>query len=154
MLFDDIKNSLRDVIECTSDSFGLLVLEVRIEHLHAVIVRLQQAFGFTLLLDITAVDYPERTPRFDVVYHLYSRAHNQRLRIKSAVSESQPIAPTVTDLYGSARYIEREVHDMYGVVFEGNGDLRPILLYEGFIGHPLRKDYAMDAEQPIVSYRQ
>jgi NADH-quinone oxidoreductase subunit C len=60
----------------------------------------------------------------------------------------------LTTLFGSARFIERETHDMYGIKFEGNGDLRPILLYEGFVGHPLRKDYPMELEQPIVPYRK
>jgi NADH-quinone oxidoreductase subunit C len=70
------------------------------------------------------------------------------------VPESEPAVPTLTTLYGSARFLEREAHDMYGIEFTGNADLRPILLYEGFVGHPLRKDYAMEAEQPIVTYRQ
>jgi NADH-quinone oxidoreductase subunit C len=65
----------------------------------------------------------------------------------------RPVAPTLTGQYGSARYMEREVHDMYGIEFAGNEDLRPILLYEGFVGHPLRKDYPIEREQPVVPYR-
>ena len=100
------------------------------------------------------MDYPERDPRFDVVYHLYSPRNNVRVRIKVPVTEAEPNVPTLTGLYGSARYIEREVHEMYGIVSLGNDDLRPILLYEGFEGHPLRKDYPIDMEQPIVAYRK
>ena len=69
------------------------------------------------------------------------------------VETEAPVAPSLTPLYGSAAIMERECHDMYGIRFEGNADLRPILLYEGFVGHPLRKDYPKDREQPLVPYR-
>ena len=68
-------------------------------------------------------------------------------------AEDDAVVPTLTTLYGSARFLEREAHEMFGIRFEGNADLRPILLYEGFVGHPLRKDYPMEREQPIVEYR-
>ena len=89
-----------------------------------------------------------------MVYHFLAPAHKVRIRLKLQVSEQAPLVPTLTGLYGSARYMEREAHEMYGIRFEGNEDLRPILLYEGFVGHPLRKDYPMDQEQPIVPYRK
>ena len=110
--------------------------------------------GFDLLLDITAVDWPQRAPRFDVVYHFYSTKLHERVRAKTAVEESEPTVDTLTKLYGSAAFMERECHDMYGIRFRGNDDLRPILLYEGFVGHPLRKDYAKEHEQPLVQYRE
>jgi NADH-quinone oxidoreductase subunit C len=69
------------------------------------------------------------------------------------VPAERPVVPTLIGQYGSARYMEREVHDMYGIEFAGNADLRPILLYEGFAGHPLRKDYPIEREQPVVPYR-
>ena len=103
---------------------------------------------------LTAVDHPTRQPRFDVVYHFMSAQHRSRIRLKLQVSEEAPVVPTLTGLFGAARFMEREVHDMYGIRFEGNADLRPILLYEGFVGHPLRKDYPMEQEQPIVPYRK
>ena len=68
--------------------------------------------------------------------------------------EDRPAVASLTALYGSARFMEREAHEMYGIEFTGNADLRPILLYEGFVGHPLRKDYPMEMEQPIVTYRK
>ena len=117
------------------------------------VTRLHADFGFDLLLDITAVDHPQRTPRFDVVLHLLASGHRTRIRLKTQVAEAAPVLPTLTGLYGAARFLEREAHEMYGIVFDGNADLRPILLYEGFVGHPLRKDYPMDREQPIVPYR-
>jgi NADH-quinone oxidoreductase subunit C len=154
MTYETITDNLKAFYTHTRESFGMLVLELSAESLPGLVERLQEEHGFDLLLDVTAVDYPERTPRFDVVYHLYSSKHNRRIRLKVAVPESSPRVATLTHLYGSARFLEREVHEMYGVKFTGNDDLRPILLYEGFVGHPLRKDYPIDMEQPIVEYRR
>jgi NADH-quinone oxidoreductase subunit C len=151
---DALTSALHGLIDRSGTSFGMLVLKVRSENIVPLVERLRGEHGFELFLDVTAVDHPSRSPRFDVVYHFYSRKLNRRVRVKTAVSEEWPIVPTLTALYGSARYMERELHDMYGIVADGNDDLRPILLYEGFTGHPLRKAYAMDAEQPIVPYRE
>jgi NADH-quinone oxidoreductase subunit C len=116
--------------------------------------RLKTDFGFDLFLDVTAVDWPGRAPRFDVVYHFYSTKDFVRVRLKTAVPEADPAVDSLITLYGSAHFMERECHDMYGIVFRGNPDLRPILLYEGFTGHPLRKDYPKRQEQPLVTYRK
>ena len=134
-------------------SHGMLVVVVPPADLLGTVHRLKSEFGFDLFLDVTAVDWPERTPRFDVVYHFYSTAHMIRVRLKTRVSEAEPMVDSLVSLYGSAHFMERECHDMYGIVFRGNADLRPILLYEGFVGHPLRKDYPKLQEQPLVPYR-
>ena len=97
--------------------------------------------------------WPGRVPRFDVVYHFYSTRDFVRIRLKTRVPEADPTVDSLITLYGSAHFMERECHDMYGIVFRGNPDLRPILLYEGFVGHPLRKDYPKLQEQPLVPYR-
>jgi NADH-quinone oxidoreductase subunit C len=136
------------------DSHGMLVLDLLPARFSEVVSRLKSEFGFALFLDVTAIDYPERMPRFEVVYHFLCPAQMQRVRLKLGVAEESAELPTLTGLFGAARYMEREVHDMYGIGFTGNADLRPILLYEGFEGHPLRKDYAMEHEQPIVPYRK
>ena len=154
MVDEAVTRELRYLYERSWDSFGMLVLELRAENLFAMVSRLCDEFGFTLFLDVTAIDYPQRAPRFDVVYHFYSRAHSRRIRLKVQVPEDRPAVASLTSLYGSARFMEREVHEMYGIEFTGNADLRPILLYEGFVGHPLRKDYPMEMEQPIVTYRK
>ena len=151
--FDAIEREFASLVERSSQSFGMPVLELRVENLLPLVTGLRDRFDFALFLDVTAVDYPERSPRFDLVYHFYSRHHNQRVRLKMPVPAERPVVPTLTGHYGSARYMEREVHDMYGIEFAGNRDLRPILLYEGFIGHPLRKDYPIEREQPVVPYR-
>ena len=98
------------------------------------------ACAFTTLIDITAVDWPGREQRFDVVYHFLSMPQNQRVRVKIAVAEDQVVA-SITGLHPSADWYEREVFDMYGVMFSGHPDLRRILTDYGFRGHPLRKDF-------------
>jgi NADH-quinone oxidoreductase subunit C len=115
--------------------------------------RLREQFGFDIFLDVTAVDWIGQQPRFEVVHHFYSTVHRLRVRLKTRVTEADPSVDSLVSLYGSAAFMERECHDMYGICFRGNDDLRPILLYEGFVGHPLRKDYPKQQEQPLVPYR-
>jgi NADH-quinone oxidoreductase subunit C len=131
----------------------MLAMVVPAELLLETVQRLHREHGFDLLLDITAVDWPAREPRFDVVYHFYSTTEHVRVRVKARVAECAPSVASLTSLYGSAGFMERECHEMYGIVFDGNPDLRPILLYEGFVGYPLRKDYPKELEQPLVPYR-
>jgi NADH-quinone oxidoreductase subunit C len=116
------------------------------------------ALGCDMLMDFTAVDYlmypgREDAPRFEVVYHLYSVPHNHRVRIKAGVDEDDPVVPTAAPLWPIANWLEREVWDMYGIRFEGHPDLRRLLLYEQFEGHPLRKDYPVSRRQPLIGPR-
>jgi len=134
-------------------SHGMLVVTLPADKVFAAVRRLKSELLFDLFLDVTAVDWPERTPRFDVVYHFYSTSHHARIRVKTGVTGAEPVVLSLVTLYGAAGFTERECHDMYGIVFNGNADLRPILLYEGFAGHPLRKDYPKLREQPLVPYR-
>lgn len=108
-----------------------------------------------MLMDLTAVDYPDREPRFEVVAHLYSLTRGHRLRLKARVGDAagkNVEIDSVADLWGSANWMERECWDLLGVTFKGHGDLRRILLYPEFEGHPLRKDYAASRIQPLVPY--
>ena len=117
------------------------------------------ACQFTTLIDICGVDYPEREKRFEVVYHLLSMRQNHRIRISVPVAEDE-IVPSCIELYPAADWFEREVFDMYGVMFSGHPDLRRILTDYGFRGHPLRKDFPTtgyievryDEEQKRVVY--
>ena len=115
------------------------------------------ALAFDMLSDVCAVDYLPRVPRFEVVYHLYSVAKNHRLRVKVPVEMpadgSPPSVPSVVELWPSANWMEREVFDLYGIRFAGHPDLRRILLYDEFEGHPLRKDYPKERRQPLVGPR-
>jgi NADH-quinone oxidoreductase subunit C len=106
--------------------------------------------AFDMLSDVTCVDYLGETPRFEMVYHLYSLAKNHRLRIKARVAEEAPEVESLCALWASANRMEREVWDLYGLRFPGHPDLRRILLYEEFDGHPLRKDYPKERRQPLV----
>jgi NADH-quinone oxidoreductase subunit C len=99
-------------------------------------------YRFEVMIDLTAVDYPEREKRFEVVYHLLSMSKNLRARVKLVTDEDTPV-PTATPAYPCANWYEREAFDMYGVFFEGHPDLRRILTDYGFHGHPLRKDFPM-----------
>jgi NADH-quinone oxidoreductase subunit C len=103
-----------------------------------------------MLRAITCVDYLHRQPRFEVVYVLYSVSLKHMLTLRVVVEEDDCKVPTIAHLYGAAGWNEREVWDMYGVEFEGHPDLRRVLLYEEFEGHPLRKDYDKQASQPRV----
>ena len=105
---------------------------------------------FDLLADLTAVDYAGRKPRFEVVYHLVSLPFKRRLRIKIRLEESAAEVDSVTSLWGCADWLEREVWDMFGIGFAGHPDLKRILLYEEFKGHPLRKDYPIQKRQPLI----
>jgi len=97
---------------------------------------------FWCIIDITAVDWPEREERFDVVYHLLSPRRNQRIRVKVQTDEATPV-PSVISVYRGADWFEREVYDLYGVLFSGHPDLRRLLTDYGFEGYPLRKDFPL-----------
>lgn len=104
---------------------------------------------FTTLVDICAVDWPSRADRFDVVYHLLSMHHNQRVRVILETNEDAPV-DSVVDLYPAANWFEREAFDMYGVLFDKHPDLRRILTDYGFHGHPLRKDFPLSGFTQVV----
>jgi len=105
---------------------------------------------FDVLIDITAIDYLKRKPRFCVVYHFLSLPFNRRLRLKVDVEEGEPAVDSLTPFWGSANWLEREVWDMFGIRFTGHPDLKRILMYEEFQGHPLRKDYPIQKRQPLI----
>lgn len=139
-----------------------LVVHAKRENLKRVlnVLRDNKEIQAQILIDITAVDYPERVEaRFDVVYNFLSLRHNHRIRVKVQASE-EDLVPSAVDLYSTALWFEREVWDMYGIMFDGNPDLRRILTDYGFEGHPLRKEFPLtgyvelryDEEQKRVVY--
>jgi NADH-quinone oxidoreductase subunit C len=103
-------------------------------------LRSDSSCRFSTLVDITAVDYPERPQRFDMVWHLLSMYQNHRIRVKVAIREDE-IVPSMTRIYPCANWFEREIFDMFGILFSGHPDLRRILTDYGFSGYPLRKDF-------------
>ncbi|HLV00282.1 MAG TPA: NADH-quinone oxidoreductase subunit C [Acidobacteriota bacterium] len=108
---------------------------------------------FNYLMDVTAVDYWKRKPRFEVVYHFLSLSTRQRLRLKVPVGEQNPEVDSLTGLWRSADWYEREVYDMYGIKFRNHPNLTRILMYAEFEGHPLRKDYPITRRQPLIGPR-
>lgn len=105
---------------------------------------------FDFAMDLTGVDYLGETPRFEVVYHLYSLKNRQRVRIKVRLREEDPAIDSVVPVWPGIDWYEREAYDMYGIVFRNHPNLKRILMYEGFVGHPLRKDYPKAKRQPTV----
>ena len=105
------------------------------------------------MLDITAVDYPSREFRFDLIYILQSLTKNKKIILKTFIKENENIE-TITTIHKSADWYERECYDMFGIKFEGHPDLRRILMYDEFEGHPLRKDYPIDRQQPLLELKE
>jgi NADH-quinone oxidoreductase subunit C len=117
-------------------------IDVKRDAVDGVMIALRDRMAYQQLMEIAGVDYPERAERFEVVYHLLSVTRNHRLRIRVTASEATPV-PSITGVWPNAGWLEREVFDMYGVLFSGNMDLRRILTDYGFEGHPFRKDFPL-----------
>jgi NADH-quinone oxidoreductase subunit C len=131
-----------EAVQSSAVAFGELTLVVNLANLEALVefLRDDPACRFSSLVDITAIDHPERAQRFDVVYHFLSMYRNHRIRLKVAVREDEMV-PSIHELHPSANWFEREVFDMFGILFSGHPDLRRILTDYGFRGYPLRKDF-------------
>ena len=131
-----------EAVQSSTVTWGELTLVVNLGNLVPLVEYLRDdaACRFSTLVDITAIDHPERSARFDMVYHFLSMYRNHRIRLKVAVREADMV-PSLTDLHPSANWFEREVFDMFGILFSGHPDLRRILTDYGFRGYPLRKDF-------------
>ncbi len=130
---------------------GETTLVIPRDHYLDLLKTLRDEYRFTMLVDLTAVDYLGKglPHRFEVVVHLYSLENRERVRVKVPLSEDDPKLPSITGLWTAANWLEREVYDMFGIVFDGHPNLTRILMWEGFEGHPLRKDYPLRAEPPL-----
>ncbi len=127
------------------------------EHIAAVARMLKDELNFKLFVSIDAVDrlqLPENEPRFEVVYFVYSLERHEHARLKVRCSEDDPEIPTISKIYQGANWGERLTWDFYGIRFKDHGDLRRMLTYEEFKGHPLRKDYGLRERQPLIPERQ
>ena len=159
--------------QALTQAYGELNLVVEPKDIISTCLSLRDRFGFDTLIDISGVDYltygqsdwnadasssgfsrgrteqggeNPHPQRFAVVYHLLSVSRNQRIRVKAYVNEALPIIKSVTDIWSSSNWYEREVFDLFGILFEGHDDLRRILTDYGFVGHPLRKDFPLEGE--------
>ncbi len=160
-----MSNHIEMAVEAAAKRFGAQALVsngqhwlvVRPERFVAAVTALRDEFEFDFLSSLTASDYyPEDQPRFHVVYQLYSNRHNVRLGLRiplnGPVGSEMPVAPSLEGLYPVANWHEREVFDMFGIRFEGNSDMRRILMPYDWEGHPLRKDYPLGYEEPQFTF--
>jgi NADH-quinone oxidoreductase subunit C len=137
-----VATKLGSHIVASNTAFGELTIEVAHDKIVEVLTALRDdaETRFVNFIDLTAADYPEREKRFEVVYHLLSPYKNTRIRVKCAAAESD-VVPSTIGVFPAANWFEREVFDLYGIMFSGHPDLRRILTDYGFQGHPLRKDF-------------
>lgn len=143
-VIDAVKAAIGSVVLDAFEAVDEITLTVDRDSLVETLTALRDTPGleYQQMMEIAGVDYPDRTERFEVCYHLLSLTRNHRIRIKVSTDEDTPV-PSITDLWPNAGWLEREVFDMYGVVFSGNPDLRRILTDYGFRGHPQRKDFPL-----------
>ena len=139
---DSLAEQFGESVEKATVLGGQQLLVVSADKAREVIATLKDAHGFDYLVDVTAVHWPEKDLQFEIVWILYAFGSNQRVRVKAALAEGSK-APTVTDLYSTANWLEREVYDMFGIEFENHPDLRRILMPDEWDGFPLRKEYGI-----------
>ena len=156
-----MNKNLEPVVKTIQDKFGAgceefrdeVHLFVKPEQIVEALTLLRDEPGFELLSAYTAVDYyPSETPRFHLIYQLTSLVKNLSVQVRVAVNGSSPKVPTVTGVYASANWREREIFDMFGIEFEGHPDPRRILMPEDHVGHPLRKDFPLGYEEPQFTF--
>ena len=144
---DTLVGALGDMVIGASEQYGEIVISVVRDRIEDVLRTLRDDHEYQQMMEIAGVDYPDRAERFEVVYMLLSLTRNHRVMVKVSTDEKTPV-PTITTLWPNAGWLEREVFDMYGVLFDGNSDLRRILTDYGFEGHPFRKDF------PLTGYTE
>lgn len=140
----------------TENNFGDVTIRVDKDSLYTILDTLKNDsdFDFAMLIDITAIDWVDAKPeRFEIVYQLLSLSQKRRITVRAYLPESSPKVKSVYSLWKGANFMERETFDMYGITFDGHPNLKRVLLYEEFKGHPLRKDYPVQLKQPRVKLR-
>jgi NADH-quinone oxidoreductase subunit C len=154
-ILDDLRRTFPGKILVTSAALGDTTIFIQKEALREIAEFLKKKpYNFTMLLDLTCVDRPGSAERFEMVYHLYALGSKLRLRLKVGLPESGPSVDSLSPLWKNANWLEREIFDMFGVEFRGHPDARRLLMYDGFEGHPLRKDYPFKKRQPIIPLRK
>ncbi len=156
LYLQELQKRFADKIEEIGLPLGQATVVVKPEALNEILTYLrdEERALFDLFVDLTAVDYIRRRPRFEVVIHLASIPLRQRLRLKVRLSEEEAVMPSITPVYPAANWFERECYDLYGIRFQGHPNLKRLLLYESFAGHPLRKDYPLTGRQPLIQLRK
>lgn len=156
----------KDVIEGLNAKFGTQILDVSEQFGDEIVSIVPEAvldiarflyakpYDYTMLLDLTCVDYLGDELRFEMVYHFFSMDRNHRLRVKARLPEKGPKIQSLTPIWKNANWLEREVYDMFGVTFAGHPYMRRLFMYDEFEGHPLRKDYPLRKRQPKIRMRK
>lgn len=152
---DKLNAQFGDRLTEVTDEFNELAVKVSKDDLLEVVrfLRDDSELQYLHLSDVTATDWPDDEKRHEIIYHLYSYEILEYIRIKVRVAEDETV-PTLSNDWACANWLEREVYDMFGVQFAGHPDLRRILMWEGFEGHPLRKDYPLTYERPQFSFNK
>jgi len=153
-MVEALKQKFGEALIGTKNHLGEHTISVKLESVKALLKYCRDELNFDYLVDISSVDHFETEPRFEMVYELYGYGHHQHLRVKSPVSEDESV-PTVSDIWPTANWHEREVYDMMGITFDGHPDLRRILMWEGYPFYPLRKDFPLagkPSEMPDVAF--
>ncbi|UCE42589.1 MAG: NADH-quinone oxidoreductase subunit C [Candidatus Aminicenantes bacterium] len=154
-VLEDLKQKFSDNILEITAQFGDDIICIKKEALLDIVNFLrEEPYAFTMLLDLTCVDYMGEEERFEMVYHLFSLSNKLRLRFKTRLSEDDCKIDSLTPIFKNANWLEREAYDMFGVHFEGHPYLRRLFMYDGFEGHPLRKDYPLHKHQPKIPLRK
>ena len=139
----ELRKKYADSVLDVKEFRGEVTVTVRKEEIVAICTFLRDSLKYNFLSDVTAVDYLGREPRFMMVYNLYSIPKKDRLRVKAPVEESVTVIDTVSTVWSTANWLEREVFDLFGITFTGHPDLRRIMMTDDWVGHPLRKDYPL-----------
>jgi NADH-quinone oxidoreductase subunit C len=145
-----VKERFGDAVSSGESPKGDFCVFVNRERIIDVARFVKQDLECEILMDQTCVDYPERSPRFELIYNFYSVLRNERLFVKVLTDDDESGVPSLTVVFKCADWFEREIYDMFGVRFAGHPNLRRILMYDGFQGHPLRKDYDARERQPLI----
>jgi len=148
-ILDTLKETFADAIVATDSFREDESAVVAAESIVKVCTHLRDELSFSMLMDLCAVDYPDRAERFEVVYHLYALKGGKRLRLKVRLPADSPRVASVSAVWPAANWFEREAFDLFGIRFESHPNLKRLLTFEGFEGHPLRKDYAKNKRQAI-----
>ena len=151
-VLEKLRRRFGDHVVSTHSDFGDDTASVRRERIVEILTFLRDDpdLRFEFLMDLTGVDYLGEEPRFEVVYHLYSFEKKHRVRIKTRIPEEDPVVDSAVAVWPGINWYEREAFDMYGIRFRNHPNLKRILMYEEFVGHPLRKDYPKARRQPTL----
>lgn len=154
-ILEDLREKFSENIVDISTQFGDDIILIKKEALLDIANFLkEEPYSFTMLLDLTCVDFMGEDERFEMVYQFFSLSHKLRLRFKARLQESACQIDSLTPVFRNANWLEREVYDMFGVHFSGHPYLRRLFMYDGFEGHPLRKDYPLRKQQPKIPLRK